>query len=320
MAAWTDPEWLAGAHAWIHRRVEERHGCVRGPIEQPHVRWWSTVLRVPTSAGVLWFKANHPTSAYEAAVVEVLADVRPDLVPGLVAVDVERGWMLMADGGERLREIHERDRNLDRWFDVLPRYGELQIAVSGRAQDLVALGAPDRRLATLADDYERLIAGIDGPTAGDSARLRHLVPEVREMCRALGALGIPETIQHDDLHDGQVFVRDGTYLFFDWGDSCVSHPFFSMSVTLEGVLAWGLDDVDGSVDITPFRDAYLRAFEWYAPRPELEDAHATALRLGWICRALNVWASAEALEGQDREEWLDRVHVRLGMFLRGMRG
>jgi hypothetical protein len=292
---------------------------VNGPIEQPHVRWWSTVLRVPTSAGVLWFKANHPISAYEAAVVEILADVRPDLVPELVAVDVERGWMLMADGGARLREIHERERNLDRWFDVLPRYGELQIAASGRAADLVAGGAPDRRLAKLAGDYEELVAGLDDSTAGESTRLGRLVPDVHAMCRALGALGIPETIQHDDLHDGQVFVRDGTYLFFDWGDACVAHPFFSMSVTLEGVLAWGLDDVDGSVDITPFRDAYLRPFERYAPRPELEEAHATALRLGWICRALNVWASAEALEGRDREEWLERVHVRLGMFLRGMR-
>ena len=125
----------------------------------------------------------------------------------------------------------------------------------------MALGAPDRRLATLAGDYERLVAGVRWPDrAGERARLKRLVPGRLTRCaRGSAQLGIPETIQHDDLHDGQVFVRDGTYLFFDWGDSCVSHPFFSMSVTLEGVLAWGLDDVDGSVDITPFRDAYLRA-------------------------------------------------------------
>ena len=112
------------------------------------------------------------------------------------------------------------------------------------------------------------------------------------MCRQLSTVAIPETVQHDDLHDGQVFVRDGRYLFFDWGDSCVSHPFFSMSVTLEGGLAWGLDDIEGSVDITPFRDAYLRPFASFAGREELEAAHTTALRLGWVCRALNVshWA------------------------------
>jgi hypothetical protein len=46
----------------------------------------------------------------------------------------------------------------------------------------------------------------------------------------------------------------------DWGDACISHPFFTLSVTLEGVIAWGLDDVEGSVDTAPFRDAYLAPF------------------------------------------------------------
>ena len=87
---------------------------------------------------------------------------------------------------------------------------------------------------------------------------------VEEMCDELAGYGLPETIQHDDFHDGQVFVRDGRYLLLDWGDACVSHPFFTLSVTLEGQLAWGLDDVHGSVDVRPFRDAYLRAF---APLP-----------------------------------------------------
>ena len=135
------------------------------------------------------------------------------------------------------------------------------------------------------------------------------------MCRQLSTVAIPETVQHDDLHDGQVFVREGRYLFFDWGDSCVSHPCFSMSVTLEGGLAWGLDDVEGSVDVAPFRDAYLRPFASFAGREELEAAYATALRLGWICRALNVRRFAVALDPQNREEWVQRVRLRLQMFL-----
>ena len=46
--AFTRPEWLAEATAWIRERV-----AVTGEIEQFHVRWWSTVLRVPTAAGDL---------------------------------------------------------------------------------------------------------------------------------------------------------------------------------------------------------------------------------------------------------------------------
>jgi hypothetical protein len=311
---WTDPHWLAEAYTWIRERLEALGVRPTGDIEQPHVRPWSTVMRVPTSGGDVWFKANIPALAYEAGVVGVLARTRPDLLPELAAVDLERGWMLMGDGGERLRELVERERNLARWLDVLPRYGELQLSTASRADELVALGAPDRRLAVLPGQYERLVEDVEGLSPGERDRLRAQVPDVSEMCQQLSTVAIPETVQHDDLHDGQVFVRDGRYLFFDWGDSCVSHPFFSMSVTLEGVLAWGLDDVEGSVDVTPFRDAYLRPFASYAGRAELEAAHAIALRLGWICRALNVRRFAISLDPPDREEWAERVRLRLQMF------
>src|SRR6266700_8202306 len=69
---WTQLEWLAEASAWIRARVE-----VTGEIEQPHVRWWSTVLRVPTGAGDLYFKANAPPHAFEAALLLILGRLQP---------------------------------------------------------------------------------------------------------------------------------------------------------------------------------------------------------------------------------------------------
>jgi hypothetical protein len=90
----------------------------------------------------------------------------------------------------------------------------------------------------------------------------------------------------------------------DWGDACVSHPFFTLSVTLEGFLSWGLDDVEGSEDIGPYRDAYLQPF---APDGELSGAVDLALRLGWGCRTVNGHLPGE----------LDSTRARLGMFLDG---
>jgi Ser/Thr protein kinase RdoA (MazF antagonist) len=225
----------------------------------------------------------------------------------------------MGDGGLRLREIVERERSLSRWLELLPRYARLQIDLAGHADEFVALGAPDRRLAVLASQYEQLLDDrVEGLPEDELRRLRALTAQVREMCDRLASYGLPETIQHDDLHDGQVFVRDGRYLFFDWGDACVSHAFFTMAVTLEGQLAWGLDDVEGSEDIGPYRDAYLEPFGAYATRPELEAAHTIALRLGWLCRALNVHRLALGLEGPVREKQLEGVRIRLRLFADGL--
>jgi len=315
--AWTDARWLAEVKGWVDWQLEELGLQSTGALEQPHVRPWSTVLRMPTTGGDVWFKANVPVLAYEAAVVGLLAARRPDFVPGLLATDVERGWMLMADGGERLREIVERERDLGRWLDILPRYGRLQIDMAEDRDRLLGVGLPDRRLETLASGYEELIGRVDTVTDDERRRLRALVPTIAELCECLACAGLPETIQHDDLHDGQVFVRDGRYLFFDWGDACVSHPFFSMSVTLEGGLAWGLDDEEGSEDIGPYRDAYLGPFRGFAAWAELQAAHEIALRLGWICRALNWHRLASGLPAPCREEHLQGVGLRLRMLLTG---
>ena len=71
-------------------------------------------------------------------------------------------------------------------------------------------------------------------------------------------------------------MRDGGLPLLRLGRLVRLAPFFTVSVTLEGVLSWGLDDVEGSVDVTPFRDAYLASFSEYGSRDELGAAHATA--------------------------------------------
>ncbi|MEV4630210.1 phosphotransferase [Micromonospora sp. NPDC049523] len=278
---WRDRDWLAGVHGWIDGRLGELGVTRTGAIEQPHVYPWSTVLRIPTELGPVWFKANAEPLRHEAAVVERIAARRPDAVPPLLAADTTLGWMLMADGGETLRTVTARERDLGRWYDVLPLYAGIQLDLAGDVDDLLALGVPDMRLAVLPGAYERLLDEI-----GAERRYRDASRMVADLCDELAAYALPELLQHDDLHDAQVFVRDGRHLVLDWGDACISHPFFTLSVTLEGVLAWGLDDVEQSVDTAPFRDAYLTP---YAERfsGDLVAAAGVALRLGWVCRAVN---------------------------------
>jgi hypothetical protein len=314
---WTDPAWLARAHAWIEHQLAGRGVPVTGPIEQPRVEAWATVLRVPTAAGPIWFKANDRVTAYETWVVDVLARRRPESVSPLLAVAHDEGWILMGDAGARLRELVARDRDLGRWLEILPRYAELQIEVADAASQLLAHGVPDRRLARLPADYERLVGRLADVPPAFRARLEAAAVDVRAMAGRLAEHGIPETIQHGDLHDGQVFVAGAGYRFVDWGDSSVAHPFVTMSVTLEGVLSFGVDDVAGSQDVTPFRAAYLRPFTRFAAHDELQAALDVALRLGWVCRALDTHGQGSRLTGPAREHLLARALVHLRMFLDG---
>jgi hypothetical protein len=116
---WEDPAWLAEAHAWIREHVD-----VTGEIERPHVRAWSTALRVPTAHGPVWFKASAPALAHDGPVTAALARIRPDAVLTPLAVDVRRGFVLLPEGGETLRMVRERGAPpaaLDRGADSLCR-------------------------------------------------------------------------------------------------------------------------------------------------------------------------------------------------------
>lgn len=298
---WRDPDWLAGVRAWIDDRLDGLGRLRTGELEQPHVLPWATALKIPTSTGDVWFKANDDTLKHEAAVVQRIAVRRPDAVPPLLALDEGAGWMLMEDAGETLRVVVERERSLERWHDVLGLYAGVQLDLAEDVEDLLALGLPDMRLAVLPKGYERLLEEI-----GAERRFRDAAPMVADMCEELAAHELPELLQHDDLHDGQVFVRDGRHLVLDWGDACVSHPFFTLSVTLEGVLSWGLDDVENSADIGPFRDSYLAPFRTRFDR-DLVAAVKVALRLGWVCRAVNGHVPGDEA----------RTFTRLRMFLDG---
>ncbi|MEP7091597.1 MAG: phosphotransferase [Nocardioidaceae bacterium] len=298
---WQDASWLVEAHEWIDRRLVMLGLTRTGDIEQAHVSLWSMVLRVPTASGDVWFKASDVPLRHEAALVELLATRRPDCMLKPLASDTERGWMLMTDAGESLRVLEPVEGNLDRWVGVLRRYARLQLDLTDAVDTMLALGVPDMRLTVLPERYEQLVHEI-----GAERRFRDATPYVTELCDALRPFGIAETVQHDDLHDGQVFVKDGRQLLMDWGDSCISHPFFTLSVTLEGVLAWGLDDVEHSVDTAPFRDAYLEPFaELYDG--DLVAATDIAARLGWACRAVN-----GHVPGQE-----SATETRLRMFLDG---
>jgi hypothetical protein len=313
---WTRPEWLSEANDWIREHVD-----VAGEIEQPHVRWWSTVLRVPTADGVVWFKACHPSHGFEPALALELARLRPENVIEVLAADADRGWMITADAGSRLRELLTSADDLVRWEEFLPRYSDVQLAAADRAEHLLEIGVPDERLAVLPEHLDRVLADHeilvvdreDGLDEGQHARLVASVPEVRQRTEDLAAFGIPETVQHDDLHDGNVFVRDGKYLVFDWGDSCVSHPFHSLVVTLRAT-AWRFELPPGDVRLERMRDAYLEPFAAYGSRPELLDAFAIAYRLGTIARSLS-WYRAVLAFPEIAPDESDSVPYGLKLFL-----
>ena len=252
---------------------------------------WSTVFRAATPRGVYFLKACGPSQSHEPALTARLARANDRLVPLPLAAHPNEPWMLLADGGRKLREVFEGQALLDAWMRILPHHAELQREFLGRDDELLALALPDRRLEHLAaqiepilDDDPVLTTGPDRLSDADRVRLRDLLPVIEKRCAELASLGIGATAQHDDLHDGNVLVG-ATEIVFDWGDACLTHPFLVLCVTLRAAAhRAGLEADDPQ--ILRIRDAYLEVWSDLASAAALREAAELARVLGQITRTL----------------------------------
>jgi hypothetical protein len=262
---------LPAVEAWIRG-----YAAPVGAIEPVHVRPWATVLRVPLADGVAWFKACPPEQAFEARLTAQLHARWPDHVVEVLRADERRRWLLLADAGEAVGLGNPPEV----WLEALRYYAELQRGEVAHAADHLAHGVPDMRLASLPAHFDDLLSRELPLDPDEVGRLRGSAPRFRRLCDELASFGLPETIQHDDLHHANLFVRNGRSRIIDWGDSSIAHPFASLVVLfrfLERRAGLAPDDPW----FARLRDAYLEPWG-----PGLVDAVELALRVGAVARSI----------------------------------
>ncbi|MBA3236373.1 MAG: aminoglycoside phosphotransferase family protein [Chloroflexi bacterium] len=257
------------------------------------------MLTIPTTDGTVWFKACGPGTAHEARLYPSLARWAAPHVLEPIAVDAERAWLLLPDGGVRLRDRVAGGPGIEAWQRILPIYAELQRRLETRVPEMLGLGVPDQHPATMPGYRAALIEdSAVGLAEDDRRRLIDADAEYLTRCKDLAADGIAPTVQHDDLHAGNVLVDGGLDRIFDWGDAAVAHPFGTMLVTLRSIASRGGHGTDPT-GLERLRDAYLEPWTDRHARPALVRSVDNAVHVATIGRAL---AWRRALSGIPRDE------------------
>jgi hypothetical protein len=256
---------------------------------------------VPLAGGSAWFKACGPVQAFEPRLSADLFHRWPDRVAEVLAYDERRGWLLLADAGVPIGALGNPP---EAWAEVLPAYAELQRGEAGRANEHIAHGVPSLPSSTLPTRYAAMLEGRPPLEPDELAQLRAFSPRFGQLCAELAAGGLPATVQHDDLHMGSVYGLGNDFRVLDWGDSSISHPFFSLVVTFRFLEErTGLQRHDRW--FARLRDAYLEP--WGNDFDELFDL---AVRVGRFAHAI-AWArQREFLRPPERtafDEWFARV-------------
>lgn len=303
---WARRGWHKQAAAWIETQLAQAGHPLTGPV-QP-VRQWSLscVLRAQTAVGPFYFKtvAELPLFVNEAALVTKLAQLYPRHVVTPLAIDGEKDWMLLPE----LTNMVGWGAPLAQRQVFLEQFGRLQVTAVAHVDELLAAGCLDRRLNWLAAQIKPLItAEFVQPylTTEEQTQLQARIPQLQRLCSELAAFAIPETLVHGDLHGGNVAVQGDDFIYFDWTDACISHPFFDMlNIFMER---------DTAVQ-TQLRDAYLAQWLDFAPMSRLHQAWSLAEVLGAVHHAISYWQIVAYIEPHNRHQlegwmqwWLRRV-------------
>lgn len=125
---WATRAWRDLALTWLDEHLAAEGITRTGDADQPHLRPWATALRIPTTVGPVWLKATGPGTAFEVRLYALLNEVVPEGILTPLAIDPDRSWIVLPDGGSTLGD-HIESGEIDLAValgTILPCYAELQ--------------------------------------------------------------------------------------------------------------------------------------------------------------------------------------------------
>ena len=152
--------------------------------------------------------------AHEAAVTRYLEGRFPD-----AGVTTIRSTPIrLAPDGNPVRDAAGGDQRSRAWTRAFASLAGMQIELIDATDELRALGCPVRSLAGLrdaipgiaGDDELQLLGREGGLTDEQSMQLRSATVALQTACDELAALGIPMSLEHGDLHPGNIVVDGHT--------------------------------------------------------------------------------------------------------------
>jgi hypothetical protein len=229
--AWFRRDWYDEVDRWVDT-VLAADGRSRTGATVPRKVWsFSAVLEVPCEPRSVWFKASSRHFHAEPALTRLVAGMLPEHAPPVVAVDEDRGWLLL-----------EEMAGADEEYAEAPPTGlgapagrimaMLQLRSLNHLGEIEALGVPVRGLVETLHGFDEVLASsieLDQLTPEELAGARGVRDDLHAVVDELAAMQLPDTLVHGDLHPGNVAHDGSSLVLYDWSDAALSHPLLDLA-------------------------------------------------------------------------------------------
>ncbi|MFC3908730.1 phosphotransferase [Legionella dresdenensis] len=286
------------AITWAINHLRENGYELEGTFIPVRIMPWSQVYCITTSQGTIYLKQTTAVFSIEVGLLSYLTISFPQILPKLIGCNNNLHCLLMCDGGTPLRNFLQTTYQPELANKGLNIYCKLQQETSNKIDTLLALGVPDWRLKLLPSLYLKLLSEgtflkNDGLKQIEIDNLKKLYSQVQELCHSLSQYSIPETIEHGDFHDNNMLLNnENTLIINDWGDTVITHPFFSMTSFLDSLSRNHNINADDPV-AQNLTENYLNFWLKYESISNLKIAFELARRLNNIKFALSFFRIAQ---------------------------
>ncbi|WP_133405328.1 phosphotransferase [Parashewanella tropica] len=290
---WDNNGWLEQVNDWVTKQLNILGINSTGGL-QPVSGWGlGHVLKQPAEQGDVYFKATAklPLFSNEAVLSQYLHSINMP-TPEVLAIEETHQYQLTKDFGCGLAE----DSPAAIWAGAFEQFAQLQLKSMSYLKDFSKHGCLHRPISGVVAQLQYLIKHPELPSLLDSeillatektiAKLSHNIDE-------LSQLEIGEALVHGDLHIENVAMNDDQYLFFDWSDACISHPF------IDGTYLYRMPD---SQDKTQIINAYLKPWKQYYDPQQVEHAWQRCEHVCYAHQAVSYASMMLHLSPQARAE------------------
>ncbi len=319
-APWQKAGWFGEAEHWINFQLDQLGMQITGDVEQYRAGWnASTLLRVPTSQGHVYFKASYAKPPGEVAITLALVDRWPEHTIQPLATNKAKNWMLTAD----FRHGAKNTVAAEKYPDSARVLSRIQVESSEQIDEWARLGCPrfgleylQGSIGNLRQHKALLQSGKVGLSDKELDGFTASLATDTEILQRLSEYQLPETLVHMDFRGDNLVWQDDNIRLIDWADTVIGHPFMALDRMAEysefkraGRQPSRTTMLIDEQQLAQICEAYLDAFTGFEPLPRLHQALALSQQL------YRFWSFCQMLHELD---WVEPASPRYYYLLAGL--
>lgn len=199
---------------------------------------WSTVMSIKVEGQVYYLKQTPLGLFIEPNILRYMdRHISRAPIPPVLGINNALCCFLMnACGDVSLRTQFDGVLNKPLLIQGLRSYIQLQRALETDVDELRKIAVPDWGTSRLPDLFPDLLKQekflmSEGLTRDEMNRLLQLIPKVKKLCQEIVQHAINDSLVNGDFNENNMILdhRTQQIALVDWGESVITHPFFSLA-------------------------------------------------------------------------------------------